>query len=551
MPRWILIALAALNPNSTALAQSTTQPTSSSQPAATSQRILLLERYPTTLTEGLTEPSQACAWEFSPDDVYELSKFDFEGDDGLRVKTGPADLGIGHCEHGAVWAVVLPRRRSQMVSSAARTVEEPEHVWLRFHPAYIGTILPPDTVRGPGDPTRFTRMQRVAVHKMRSSFHAGRRAMIPPPSIIVLDADTRAGLRRFFLIDRDADAAQYVEALANQTVPGTTPISAEDATQIFDKVWTTFDAEYPMFGLRPQVDWAALRQQHRPRASRCGNTYEVAQALADLLRPLRDRHIVVSAAGEPVPVYSSVRPLNANPQAAATILGELQEAPGDVRWTHTKDGIGYIVIPQWRHSMISGGIDDVLGQLEETRGLIIDVRLNGGGDERLAQRVAGRFATEPIVYAYSRIRNGPKHDDLSDLRPRTLEPCGPFPYTRPVIVLIGQRAMSSNESFIAMMGELPQVTLMGDRTAGSSGNPQPIDPGADVQVRMPRWIDYRPDRKPLDEVGIEPDVRFEAERAAFAGDRDDLLKAALERLRKSAAPTSRPSVASQPTEGTP
>ena len=35
--------------------------------------------------------------------------------------------------------------------------------------------------------------------------------------------------------------------------------------------------------------------------------------------------------------------------------------------------------------------------------------------------------------------------------------------------------MSSNESFAAMMGECPNVTLMGDRTRGSSGNPKVVD----------------------------------------------------------------------------
>jgi C-terminal processing protease CtpA/Prc len=100
--------------------------------------------------------------------------------------------------------------------------------------------------------------------------------------------------------------------------------------------------------------------------------------------------------------------------------------------------------------------------------------------------------------------------------------------------------MSSNESFIAMMGELPQVTLMGVSTAGSSGNPKVIEAGADVQVRVPQWIDYRPDGKPLDEIGIDPDVVFAAKAGAFAGNRDDLLAAALERLQPTAAPTSKP-----------
>lgn len=515
----------------------TSQPATASRPA--SQRIVLLERYPTTLTEALTDPTQACAWEFTPDDIYEISKFQFEGDDGLRVRIGPADVGIGHCEHGAVWAVILPRKRSQMVSSAARVTEQPEHVWLRFHPAYIGTLLPPQTVRGPGNPARFARMQRIAVHKMRASYHAGKRAMIPPPSTVILDVDTRDGVRRFFVVDRIADTTRYVPSFENQIVPATTPISGKEATRMFETVWQAFDREYPGFALRPEVDWNAEREKYRARAAQCANTYELATVLAEMLRPLRDRHIGISVGSESVPVFESPRPLNANLEAIPHIVGELHRAQGDVRWTLTKDGIGYILIPQWRSPMIPIAVDSALEELKNARGLIIDVRVNGGGDETKAQVVAGRFATKPVVYAYNRVRTGPKHDDLSDMRPRSVNPRGPWTFEKPVIVLIGQRAMSSNESFIAMMGELPQVTLMGDHTAGSSGNPKTLKLGNDLQVRMPQWIDYRPDKKPLDAIGIEPDVRFEGGRDAFEG-RDALLAAALERMRKTVAPTSQP-----------
>jgi hypothetical protein len=52
---------------------------------------------------------------------------------------------------------------------------------------------------------------------------------------------------------------------------------------------------------------------------------------------------------------------------------------------------------------------------------------------------------------------------------------------------------------------------------------------------VPRWIDYLPDGKPLDERGFQPQVFFKPTERAFEGNRDDLLTAALERLRASAA----------------
>ena len=207
--------------------------------------------------------------------------------------------------------------------------------------------------------------------------------------------------------------------------------------------------------------------------------------------------------------------------------------PGDrVQWGVTEDNIGFVAIHSWSDSNIPSQFDTVLEELRDTNALIVDVRYNSGGSEPLAQEVAGRFADKSYVYAYSRYRNGEEHDDLTDYNPRSFSPRGPWRYEKPVITLIGQKCMSSNESFVKMMGECPRVTLMGDRTRGSSGNPDIIELPLDMTVSLPQWIDYLPDKTPLDEHGVWPDVWFEPEEGAFEGDRDDLLSAALERLRQ-------------------
>ena len=53
-----------------------------------------------------------------------------------------------------------------------------------------------------------------------------------------------------------------------------------------------------------------------------------------------------------------------------------------------------------------------------------------------------------------------------------------------------------------------------------------------MTVSVPQWIDYLPDGTPLDERGFQPQVVFKPGPGAFEGNRDDLLTAALERLRQ-------------------
>jgi C-terminal processing protease CtpA/Prc len=56
----------------------------------------------------------------------------------------------------------------------------------------------------------------------------------------------------------------------------------------------------------------------------------------------------------------------------------------------------------------------VLDRLAGATALIIDVRMNGGVDDRLAFDVAGRFLSQVRSAGTVRYRNGPQQTDLGD-----------------------------------------------------------------------------------------------------------------------------------------
>jgi hypothetical protein len=494
------------------------------------QSVDLLGRYPTKLTEGDAQPDHARPWDFTGADIFRLSRFALTVGSELRIETGPADLGIGHCEDGAVWAVVIPREGGRLVSKAAGQDEPVAHVWLRFHPGEINRLFQPGTVSGAGDRGLEAQVRGIAEHKFTSSWHSGGQAMIPEPKDMTVDVDTKEGARRFFVVDAEARTAEYVAGFAGLPVKPAPGLTAELAERAFDQLWEAFDRDYAMFALRPEVDWAELREQYRPKALGCKTTEEFARVCAEMLRPLRDLHVWLTVAGRHVPVFNRPRSANANPSARRAILGDLKQK-GSVQWAVTTNNIGYLAISAWSDAAIPGDCDAALEEMRETRGLVLDVRLNGGGSEDLALEVAGRFLPREFIYAYSQFRNGPAHTDLTAMRERRVEPRGPWRYQRPVVVLIGQKCMSSNESFVAMMSGDPEAVIMGDHTCGSSGNPGIVQLPLDMTVSVPRWIDYLPDATPLDEKGFQPQVRFVPDPSSFTAGRDELLSAALERLR--------------------
>lgn len=323
--------------------------------------------------------------------------------------------------------------------------------------------------------------------------------------------------------------------LVNEGKAAAPEFSPALAQKAFDELWQAFDKDYAMFVLRPEVDWNKLRDQFRPKALASQSPQEFAKVCAEMLKPLRDLHLWLTLNGRNVQVFNRPRASNSNPAAHRTILGDLKQE-GRITWAITPDKIGFVAIYGWNNDRIPSQFDQVLNRMRDTRGLIVDVRLNGGGSEDLARDVAGRFLKSSFVYAYSQFRNGPKHTDLTQKFERTVEPRGPWRYDRPVILLIGQKCMSSNESFVAMMSGDPDAAITGDHTCGSSGNPEIIKLPLNMTVSVPRWIDYLPDGTALDERGFQPQVKFEPTPGAFEGQRDDLLTAALERLRKAPLP---------------
>jgi len=173
---------------------------------------------------------------------------------------------------------------------------------------------------------------------------------------------------------------------------------------------------------------------------------------------------------------------------------------------------------------------EALKTLRGTPGFLVDLRRANGGSEPLAMEIAKLFCAKETIYARSKYRNGPGHDDFGKEHERLL-PASPEPYPKPVVCLIGPGAVSSGEGFVKMMKCLPNVTTVGLRTRGASGNPKPWPlPGTGVTVHFSRWVDLMPDSRPFEGVGIPPDVEVK-EPAAVYNERDPTWEKAIEVLR--------------------
>jgi len=237
--------------------------------------------------------------------------------------------------------------------------------------------------------------------------------------------------------------------------------------------------------------------------------------LLPTLRALGDLHVWLRT---PAGVVPTTRPRGRRDRNEKADRARL------TRVTHDRDGhlvgwIGDVGFGRIAH-LEADGFDALLEKLAPVLAaprLVLDLRVNRGGDERLARRIAARLTDRRLVYAKSQVRD-PTKPGVAFLPPhdRVLVGKRPAREDRRLCVLQGPSTASSAEAFVLMLRALDGVTTMGRPTRGASGNPKPFAFDAQRTVFVPAWRALTPDGKRIEGRGVEPDVEEENDALARA-----------------------------------
>ena len=195
------------------------------------------------------------------------------------------------------------------------------------------------------------------------------------------------------------------------TVPS--PPSADFAAQ-FDTLWSTFDREYSYF-VHKQIDWHALRSAYRPRAIAAGDQTSFIEVIREMLGHLHDSHVVIrDPGGRSMPTYDPQSFMNWDRSVWQQYIVRANWTQGQNDWGYgVLDGAPYITIAGWgANSIRSADFDVAFERFRDAPGMIIDVRMNPGGNDSLAFEIAGRFARTAVVFGFVRFRSGPAHTDF-------------------------------------------------------------------------------------------------------------------------------------------
>ena len=322
-------------------------------------------------------------------------------------------------------------------------------------------------------------------------------------------------------------AEPYPISFTTASGKGTTRPAKEDNQRAIDVLKQAIDEDYS-YRDRLKIDWKKRFAEFEPKLLAATSPDNFARTTADLLSAAKDVHIWIKVGDKTIGTHRTGTTPNFNLKVLAKIVPNWTEHEGGVAVGKFDDGIVYVLIPGWSDPQRQG-MEAVYAELSSAKKIIVDVRPNGGGDEPMARDFAGCFVDAPKIYSKDKHRH---NGEFSKVYDRLVEPNKARPhFAGPVVVLMGPKNVSSCESFILMMKQIPGCKLIGDKSYGSSGNPKPADLGNGVTVFLPSWVDMLPDGSELEGVGISPDISVKTSLADLAK-RDAVLEEGLKQLRK-------------------
>ena len=198
--------------------------------------------------------------------------------------------------------------------------------------------------------------------------------------------------------------------------------------------------------------------------------------------------------------------------------------PIDARMVSTADGskIGYIFIPSFFDETLPGQIENALNQFGPLDGLILDVRMNGGGASSVAYPILEFFVNGRMGDFISRTESRPLEITAHEIQNSQ---------SVPLVVLVSEDTASFAEIFAGLLRDVRGARIVGETSPGNVEVMRGFgfNDGSQAWIAVETFDSAFSDTN-WEETGIVPDVHAFAEWDTFYFETDPSLAAALNLL---------------------
>ena len=318
---------------------------------------------------------------------------------------------------------------------------------------------------------------------------------------------------------------------------------------VFEVFWTAMDEHYVYFEEKG-VDWDSMYVACVPRARQVRTDAELLSLLHEMIIPLRDEHVAIGT--DDTVVYSKrVRYSAENKEYYSPYLGALnsvREAKDiwgeswddgwdEVRWLVSGDYVQQCSpdgkrcpykFTNERSMILLFVMDDFYGYdlsttlnnykkvlvqylqkefpiLNHKKGIVLDLRANKGGYGENVCNFVSCFYTGKKDLFYSYFKEDAAHSAMENKFVTSMAGSGLVDENIPVMLLVDRYTYSAANLCAFIMADLPNVTLIGERTGGGGGGRHDVSLPNGWVLSYTESKFYSMDDMDM-ELGVEPDI---------------------------------------------
>ncbi len=294
----------------------------------------------------------------------------------------------------------------------------------------------------------------------------------------------------------------------------------------FELLWKIMDEKYCFFDYK-NIDWNEVYDRYSDRIQENMSDEALFDVLGEMLAELKDGHVNLYATHNVARYWKWFEdyPENFDEKIQKNYIGTDYLIAGGTKYKILEDNIGYIYYGSFSNGIGESNLDQIINKMSICKGIIIDIRNNGGGTLTNVDKIASRFFNEKTLVGYIMYKSGKGHNDFSKPYARYIEPSDRLRYQKNVVVLTNRKCYSAANDFVNAMSYAPNVTIIGDQTGGGSGLP--------MSSEIPNGWSVRFSSSPImnaakehTEFGIDPDIRVNMKHEDMLRGIDTIIEAA-------------------------
>jgi carboxyl-terminal processing protease len=218
-------------------------------------------------------------------------------------------------------------------------------------------------------------------------------------------------------------------------------------------------------------------------------------------------------------------------QRTTTLRREWRGRDTNLRVRRVREGIGVVEFDFFTQAVAVDFMRALDGKLRGVRGLVVDLRHNGGGEAEAMTEVASAFLPAGKSLGRFTDRSGRIQFEPHTRAAMLFAPDAIKTFPAPVIILTSERTSSAAEIFVAAMKEARRATVIGQNTCGcvlAIRRRHTLPDGGELDISE---MDYQTAAGTrLEGAGLAPDEKITLDRQDLRAHRDRAIERAIELL---------------------